>query len=87
MPNEDLEEKLELRRNLFVNIGRLNDPQYSKIRNKFEIKNFPVIIMTAIDELASLKNEDNCYSTAYVRLDNKELFEAVDPMMRRKIII
>ena len=83
MPNENLEERLKgfgkiTGKNLFVNIGRLNDPQYGKIKNKFQIRNFPVIILTAIDELASLNDGNSCYSTAYVRLDNKELFESVE---------
>ena len=87
MPNENLEERLKelgkiTGKNLFVNIGRLNDPQYSKIKNKFQIRNFPVIILTAIDELASLNDGNSCYSTAYVRLDNKELFESIESMIR-----
>lgn len=82
MPNEDLENKLRnlgeiTGKNLFVNIGRLNDPNYSKIKKKFEITNLPVIIMTGIDEVASI--EDGIYySTAYVRLDNEKLLNSTD---------
>jgi hypothetical protein len=82
MPNEDLENKLRklgeiTGKNLFVNIGRLNDPNYSKIKKKFEITNLPVIIMTGIDEVASI--EDGVYySTAYVRLDNEKLLNSTD---------
>jgi hypothetical protein len=82
MPNEDLENKLRnfgniTGKNLFVNIGRLNDPKYVRMRNTFSITNLPVIVITAVDGLAALKYE-NYYSTAYVRLDSKELLQSVD---------
>lgn len=78
MPNEDLESVLRnlgniTGKNLFVNIGRLNDPNYGKIATKFNIKNLPVIIVTAIDKLASLPTE---FSTTYVRIDSKKLLNS-----------
>ena len=68
MPNTELESKLRnlggiTGKNLFVNIGRLNDPKYYRIKNIFGIKDFPVIILTAIDGLAAVKT-DKAYSTA-----------------------
>ena len=82
MPNEDLENKLRkfgniIGKNLFVNIGRLNDPNYKKIASRFEIRGLPVIIITAIDRLASVKTERYC-STFFVRLDSKILLHSVD---------
>ena len=82
MPNVELESRLRnfgniTGKNLFVNIGRLNDPNYGKIRNKFNIMNLPVIIITASDFLASPPEE---FSTAYVRIDNKKLLNSPDLM-------
>lgn len=78
MPNEDIENKLRnlgniAGNNLFVNIGKLNDPSYRKVRNKFTITNLPVIIITAIDTLSSPPGE---LSTAYVRIDNQRLLNS-----------
>jgi hypothetical protein len=77
MPNYELENTLRnfgniTGKNLFVNIGRLNDPKYLKMRNTFSITNLPALIVTGVDGLAALKYE-NYYSTAYVRLDNQRL--------------
>ncbi|KAF5428645.1 hypothetical protein C5S39_10980, partial [Candidatus Methanophagaceae archaeon] len=62
VPNEDLENALRnlgniTGKNLFVNIGRLDDPNYDEIVDKFKIRNSPVIIVTAIDKLASPPTE------------------------------
>ena len=78
MPNEELESALRnlgniTGENLFVNIGRLNDPNYKKIANKFDIRNLPVIIVTAIDKLASPPTE---FSTAFVKIDSKRLLNS-----------
>lgn len=80
MPNEDLESALRnlgniTGENLFVNIGRLNDPNYKKIANKFDIRNLPVIIVTAIADLASPPKE---FSTAFVKIDKKRLLNSPD---------
>jgi hypothetical protein len=58
-------------KNLFVNIGRLNDPQLDKIAGRFKIKQYPVVIVTADQTLASAEGEA---ASAYVRLDNRRLF-------------
>jgi hypothetical protein len=81
--NRDLESRLrkfgkDTGTNLFVNIGKLNDPNYRKIVTKFAIKSLPVIIITGIDELASAKTEP---STAYVKLDSKNLLNSPDSLM------
>lgn len=59
--------------NLFVNIGRLNDPQLDKIARRFEIEEYPVLIMTADPSLASAEGETE---SAYVRLDDKHLLKS-----------
>lgn len=80
MPNEDLEGKLRnlgnmTGKNLFVNIGRLDDPNYGKIANKFNIKNLPVIIITAINKLSSPPTK---FLTAYARIDSKGIINTTD---------
>jgi hypothetical protein len=82
MPNGELESKLRTLghvtgKNLFVNIGRLNDPKYYKIKNRFGIIDLPVIILTAIEGLATIKT-DTYYSTAFVRIDDKNILKSVD---------
>jgi len=64
--------------NLFVNIGKLNDPNYRKIAKKFDIKSLPVIIITGVEELASAKTE---LATAFVKLDSKNLLNSPDSLM------
>ena len=83
MRNQDLEGKLRslggiAGSNLFVNIGRFDDPNYDKIVNKFKIKKTPVIVVTAIDKLASAPG---IFSTAYVRIDSKSLLESPDRLL------
>jgi hypothetical protein len=80
MANETLEDNLRrlgdiTGKNLFVNIAKLNDPNYSKIVNYFKINELPVIVMTAVSELSS--NEDTSVS-AFVRIDNKNLLNSND---------
>ena len=80
--NPDLEKNLRdfgvgTGKNLLVNIGRLNDPKFNQIVSAFKIRTFPVVIVTAIDNLASMKT-DNYYSTAFVRLDNRDLLKNGD---------
>jgi hypothetical protein len=82
MSNEDLESNLRnfgdfTGNNLFVNIGRLNDPKYYKIRNRFGIRDLPVIVLTALEGLAAVKT-DAFYSTAFVRIDGKNILSSVD---------
>jgi hypothetical protein len=60
-------------KNLFVNIGELDDPQYNLISEKFNIRSFPVIIITAKDQLAS--SIDFPY-TAYIRIDGKRISDS-----------
>jgi hypothetical protein len=78
MGNELLEEGLRklgenTGQNLFVNIGKLNDPDYDKIASRFEIKPLPAVVITAVSDLASLTNE---YLSAYARLDSKHLLDS-----------
>ena len=75
MPDPQLEQSLrklsdETGKNLFVNIGRLNDPNYRKIANLFDIERNPVIVLTAIAPLAAPKE---AHFNTYVRLDSPKL--------------
>jgi len=80
VPDEELEVRLRslgnaTGGNLFVNIGRLSDPNYKWIQKKFGINPLPVLVMTGIEELASARSEA---ATAYVRLDGKALLRSPD---------
>jgi hypothetical protein len=78
VPNQDLETALRnlgemTGNNLFVNIGKLNDPSYRKIVKMFGINKLPVIILTASDRFASIPNK---FCTAYIRLDDKKILNS-----------
>ena len=80
--NQDLQTKLKefgqsAGKNLFVNIAKLNDPNYRQIVNAFAVRTFPVIILTGVEKFASIRNNGN-YSTAFIRLDNKNLLKNAD---------
>jgi hypothetical protein len=51
------------------------------MKEKFEIRNLPVILMTGIDGIASLR-DDKHLSTAYVRIDNEERLKSVDSTLK-----
>jgi len=75
MRDEDLEGALrglgELTgKNLFVNIGKLDDPAFGMIVKAFGIDRFPVVVVTATNELAA---PDGDYMTAYARIDESRL--------------
>jgi hypothetical protein len=90
MPNPLLEEKLralgnDTGKNLFVNIGRRNDPNFDKIVARFGIRGYPVIVVTAVDELASLRIGDKfstVYVQEYIKLDKHNLMESIDSTIR-----
>jgi hypothetical protein len=90
IPNVDLEDKLRMLgndtgKNLFVNIGRRNDPNFDKIVDKFRIREYPVIIITGLAELASFEIEDKfstVYIRKYVRLDKRDLIGSIDSTIR-----
>jgi|HubBroStandDraft_6_1064221.scaffolds.fasta_scaffold12255_6 hypothetical protein len=78
MPDQDLESKLRALgqrtgTNLFVNIGWLNDPQYDKIVKYFAIQRNPVIVITAVPDLASPFQD---FATIYARLDSTQLLSS-----------
>ena len=80
MGNEELESQLRklgemTGKNLFVNIGSLNDPNYNKIAGNFQIKKLPAIVMTATADLASPPSE---YLSSYIRIDNPKLLNEPD---------
>jgi hypothetical protein len=54
-------------KNVFVNIGKLNDPSYEKIRKAFEIQTYPVVVVTATADLAAVGGGG---SSVYVRIDD-----------------
>lgn len=76
MPDDALEGALrklgedDTAQNLFVNIGTLGDPRFGEIASRFQIKKYPVIVMTAMDTLASPPGQ---YLTAFVRLDSSQM--------------
>jgi hypothetical protein len=55
-------------KNLFVNLGKFNDPNFGKIVNAFGIKKYPVVVLTATKELASAEDVN-----VYVRIDSDRL--------------
>jgi hypothetical protein len=57
-------------KNLFVNIGKLDDPAFATIVKTFGIDTFPVVVMTATSDLAGGADE---YLTAFVRIDDSRL--------------
>ncbi len=76
--DDELENKLRLLgsiagKNLFVNIGRLNDPNFDLIVHRFDIRLLPVIVVTGIHALASNTNKS---LTAFVRIDSKGVFKS-----------
>jgi hypothetical protein len=80
MPDRDLEDQLvelgkNAGKNLFVNLGSTKDPNFAMISRRFfaPSQSFPVVIMTAVHDLASPLNE---YVTAFVRLDSKQLLSS-----------
>jgi hypothetical protein len=80
MPDEILEARLrtlgeQTGNNLFVNIGRLDDPKLPRIIRKFDIQTYPVVVLTADATLAS--NGDEPW-TVFVRIDSKALFKSPD---------
>jgi hypothetical protein len=75
MRDEALEEALRALggltgKNLFVNIGKLDDPSFDKIVGAFGIDRYPVVVMTATTELAGADGE---HLTAFVRIDEGRL--------------
>jgi hypothetical protein len=60
-------------KNLFVNIGRLNDPSLDKIAKSFSIRNYPVVVVTATSPLASPPEE---HLSAFALLDNKAILSS-----------
>ena len=80
MPDRSLEEALrafgeETGKNLFVNIGRLDDPQLDRIGRLFGVERYPVLIITAQDALAASNAE---VMSAYVRIDHERLLASPD---------
>jgi hypothetical protein len=86
MPDVELEKALRnlgnsAGNNLFVNIGRLDDPDFESIVRAFSIQTFPAVVMTATAELAAPPNE---YLNAYVLIDNATLL--ADPARTTRLI-
>jgi len=60
-------------KNLFVNIGALDDPQFKRVVSKFSITKYPVIAITAVASLASPTKD---HVTTFARLDGKALLDS-----------
>ena len=78
LPDEELEKGMRnlgniSGKNLFVNIGRLDEPNYDTIASKFGIKRLPVIIVTAYDQLAY---DPIGQTTAFIKLDDRRLLNS-----------
>jgi hypothetical protein len=76
--DEEFEAKLRVLgdaagKNLLVNIGRYNDPEFDRIVALFGITKYPVIVMTAVAPLAASLDEN---MTAYARLDSDYLLNS-----------
>ena len=54
--------------NLLVNIGKLNDPSFEKIVEAFDIRKYPVVVVTATTDLAGMQKDS---VTAFVRIDDE----------------
>jgi hypothetical protein len=65
--------------NVFVNIGRLNDPAYGKVAKLFGIARTPVIVVTAVAPLSAAESADQ---SAFVRLDSAALLGSPDRALR-----
>ena len=57
-------------KNLFVNIGKLNDPSFAKIVEAFDIHAYPVVVVTATSDLAGAREDGVSF---YVRIDDGRL--------------
>jgi|RhiMethySRZTD1v2_1073278.scaffolds.fasta_scaffold634647_1 hypothetical protein len=65
--------------NLFVNIGRLNDPAFGKVAKLFGIVRTPAIVVTAI---APLSTPEGANLSAFVRLDSALLLASPDRTLK-----
>ena len=77
-PDSSLEDALrsfgkKTGKNLMMYMGSQGDPQLDRILARFEVKTYPVIIMTALADLASPVDD---YVTTYARLDNLRLLSS-----------
>ncbi len=82
--NNDLVKKLKAfgkitGQNLYVNIGRLDDPSYRKAVAKFGIRKFPTLIVTAVESLASPPGED---STPCIKIDDKNFINSTEAVFQ-----
>jgi hypothetical protein len=88
--HEDLEKALlkwgkTTGKNLFVGLWGMDDPNYRKVAQTFEIGPLPAIVVTGAPWSAST-TENSDPTTAYARVDNKQLLankdKALDSMER-----
>lgn len=66
-------------KNLFVNMGKLNDPSYGKIVKRFEIRTLPAVVVTATSDLAG---DPDANANAFIRLDDDRLLSDPDRTLR-----
>jgi hypothetical protein len=64
--------------NLFVNIGTLADPDYEHAVERYNIKQLPVVVVTAVAPLAATPQGD----TTFVRLDGEALFAKPEELVK-----
>jgi hypothetical protein len=77
LDTDDLQERLralgeKTSDNLCVHMGEalLSDPDYQRAAERFRLRTFPAVVVTAVNPLAATPEDGN----AYVRLDSKALF-------------
>lgn len=80
--HEDLEKALlkwgkTTGKNLFIGLWGMDDPNYPKVAQTFEIGPLPAIVVTGAPWLASAM-ENGGSTTAYVRVDSKQLLAHKD---------
>jgi len=78
MPDRELEKRLialgkNTGKNLLVNLNSAADPNYKMIVKRFDIKKFPVIIMTAVEDLATAGDGS---VTTFAKLDSETLLSS-----------
>ena len=65
-------------KNLLINTLYGDDPQFNKIIGRFDIKKYPVVIITGVDAIVSFKTETQQNSTIFVKIDNTHFFEKTE---------
>jgi hypothetical protein len=63
--------------NYLVYIGKLSDPSYAQLVNRFELKSLPVVVVTATADLASIPEAED---SAFIRIDSKQILSSPEQL-------